>query len=180
MAASTAAAQGIDRPHVKFVVIHGHSYGMLSYAQQGGRGGREGRPSYVILLRDPKDRRACPPYKDLDVKCARLFFDYTANQDVCRRKLLLNAMDGEERSIGCFDSPGCNPCDVCDPNNDMLRDIRAAAFPKETTHRLSLSAPSSGAPSSGHSGGEGHHLGLTVPIMDKVGEEGCFGKVRVS
>jgi superfamily II DNA helicase RecQ len=103
MAATTAAGQGIDRPHVKFVIIHGHTYGMTSYIQQGGRGGRGGRPSYVILLRDPRVlRQTCPGKEgDLDVNCVGPFLKYTANKDVCRRKMLLNTMDREAQSVGC-------------------------------------------------------------------------------
>ena len=125
MAATAAAGQGIDRPHVKFVIIHGHTYGMTSYIQQGGHGGRGGHPSYVILLRDPCILRQTHPGKegDLDVNCVSPFLKYTANKNVCWRKMLLNTMDGEAQSVGCRDLPRCNPCNICDPDSDMLRDI---------------------------------------------------------
>jgi hypothetical protein len=138
MAATMAAGQGVDRPYVKFVLIHGHTFGMLPYAQQAGRAGRGGRPSYVILLRDP---RAChrseirPPGEDAsDTNCAAQFQNYAADGGTCRRKALLSIMDGELQVQGgggsfagcCLDKPGCNPCDVCDPESDMLKTVRAA------------------------------------------------------
>ena len=126
MAATTAAGQGVDRPHIKFVLIHGHTFGMLAYAQQGGRGGRGGRPSYVILLRKAHVARRTPSLKEGDVKCVGQFLDYAANKDVCRRKALLAVMDGEGGALGCLDKPGCNLCDVCDPDSDMLKIVSAA------------------------------------------------------
>ena len=132
MAATMAAGQGVDRPHVKFVLIHRHTFGMPSYAQQGGRGGRGGRPSYVILLRDPTISLRTQPESLRDViNCIGPFINYAVNKGVCRRKALLAVMDGEleGKSFTCLDKPGCNPCDVCDPNSDMLKVVSAAAFP---------------------------------------------------
>jgi superfamily II DNA helicase RecQ len=175
MAATTAAGQGIDRPYIKFVIIYGHTYGMGPYVQQGGRGGRGGRPSYVISLRDPRVSQS-PPFRKEDVNCAGPFCDYTTNENVCRRRMLLDVMDGEGESAGCLDKPGCNRCDICDPNSYMLKTIRAAAFPETASHP---SAPSSDTIS--HSS-EGYPLEHTTPpTMVKVGESGRpFEKVRVS
>jgi superfamily II DNA helicase RecQ len=97
MAATTAAGQGIDRPYVKFVVVHGHTFGMTPYVQQGGHGGRGGRLSYVILLREPRipgrdPQRIHSPdsYTNLDsegdsgdTSCAGPFLEYVANRATC-------------------------------------------------------------------------------------------------
>jgi hypothetical protein len=135
MAATTAAGQGVDRPYVKFVLIHRHTFGMVSYAQQGGR------PSYVILLRDsrvppsygthPRNSEGLGLQVEEDIKCNHQFADYTTNEGICRRKALLAVMDGvpEGGSFSCLDKAGCNRCDVCDPNGDMLKIVRAAAIP---------------------------------------------------
>lgn len=134
MAATTAAAQGVDRPYIKFVLIYRGTFGMVSYAQQGGRGGRGGRPSYVILLRG---NIPVSPYcqththnSEEDIKCDGPLVNYIANKGTCRRKTLLTTMDGEDGSFTCLDKPGCNRCDVCDPDGDMLKIVRAAMIPE--------------------------------------------------
>jgi len=191
LAATTAAAQGIDRPYVKFVIIHGSTYGMMPYVQQGGRAGRAGRDSFVILLRGPHTglsrlnslRKA---EEGPDVQVIEPFIKYITNERVCRRRLLLNIMDGVVRSnpADCWEVPGCNACDICSPDSKWLKLVRAAAFPETTSHPAHPSAPSSGALSRG--GWDCHDpsalSGLTTPIANKVGEarEGHFGKVSVS
>jgi Helicase conserved C-terminal domain len=131
MAATTAAGQGVDRPHVRFILIHGRAFGMLPYAQQGGRGGRGGRPSYVIILRDAHSHQICPLKED--VNCIGPFQDYVAHEGLCRRKALLEIMDGKDSSFSCLDKPGYNLCDVCDPNSDMLKIVQAAAIAPDSS-----------------------------------------------
>ena len=52
IAATTALLQGIDRPHVKYVIFHDGTYGVISYHQGGGRAGRAGRFAYTFVLFD--------------------------------------------------------------------------------------------------------------------------------
>lgn len=209
MAATTAAGQGIDRPYVKFVIIHGGTFGMLPYAQQGGRGGRGGRPSYVILLRDPRDHQARSRRKDVpdDVNCIGPFLDYAANKIVCRRKALLDVMDGKDESFSCLDKQGCNPCDLCDPDGytlklvqDAVMSIAPSRSPPHITTSHHLPKPGPKVTPKGarpRADGEGRHgtlsqgsedsyfLGPTVTtlpgqITDKVGGGKWSGKVRDS
>jgi superfamily II DNA helicase RecQ len=67
IAATTALLQGIDRPHVKYVIFHNGTYGVISYHQGGGRAGRAGRFAYTFVLFDASTVRI-RPYRGLTAK----------------------------------------------------------------------------------------------------------------
>ncbi|KAG1830491.1 hypothetical protein DFJ58DRAFT_736947 [Suillus subalutaceus] len=50
MACTTAFAQGMDRPHVRYVVIFKPSFGLIVNNQMLGRAGRDGKESHVFFL----------------------------------------------------------------------------------------------------------------------------------
>jgi hypothetical protein len=78
-------------------------------------------------------------------------------------------MDGKGRSFGCLDNPGCNPCDVCDPDGDMLKIVQAAVIPGpagEPGRARGHPSAVSSAPSSdgaGRSGPPSHAVPPSLP-----------------
>ena len=144
LAATTAAALGVDRPYVKFVLVVESTYGLLTFAQEIGRGGRRGQHSYGILLRDPyiihvPSKKNFKGTRDkTDVGAEMAFHVYAANAITCRRLILLDTMDGpamcnrRRKKTRCEDLPGCNYCDVCSPTG------RIATMAKESVERAHL------------------------------------------
>ena len=54
LSATSAVCQGLDRPHIRFVVFYRTAYGMLGFAQGAGWASHAGQFSDVILIRDTK------------------------------------------------------------------------------------------------------------------------------
>ena len=129
MAASTAFQQGVDYPWVAYVVYYKSAYGLIDYHQGGGRAGRRGRFSEVIILRNKLDRLTSKWSKlgDLqDTRCEYAFSQLASNLKYCMRYLISNTMDGTDLAVSCKDTPGCNPCGVCDPSSEISVFIRQA------------------------------------------------------
>lgn len=155
LAATTAAALGVDRPYVKFVVVVEGTYGLLTFAQEIGRGGRRGQQSYGILLRDPH-KYHCPSKKDFkgtrdkrDVGAEMAFHVYATNVITCRRLVLLDTMDGpamchqRRQKTKCEHIPGCNYCDVCSPTGRIVTLAKEAI---DRAHFINFTNPQTTAP----------------------------------
>jgi superfamily II DNA helicase RecQ len=75
---------GVDLDYIGLVVHAGGSYSPLDYAQETGRGGRDGRPTRCVLI------------VSQDVPVPPLFFKYVVNTSNCRRLHIERAANGVE------------------------------------------------------------------------------------
>jgi hypothetical protein len=127
MVASSSMAHGLHRDGVRYVIIYQFFFGMNNAYQAIGRGGRDGIPSYVILVNDA--RLTLIPERGVDTACRNQLIYYTSNNSQCRRFLWLETMDGELKAQTCHQTLGCHPCDICDPDSEAVAMFRNAMLP---------------------------------------------------
>lgn len=144
MAATTAASVGVDRPYVKFTVVAEGTYGLLTFAQEVGRGGRRGEPSHSIVLHNDRSHKV-HKFSGLedpkDVGCLAAMNAYSHNRSTCRRSFILKSLDGGDRNRTCLRLPGSNPCDVCKPDGDIARLVKTAVEQAHIKDAISLGPP---------------------------------------
>jgi superfamily II DNA helicase RecQ len=129
MAASTAFQQGVDYGWVAYVIYFKDAYGLIDYGQGGGRSGRRGRPSYVIILRDENRNPTCQWSQSRaveDTHCRFAFLQLARNVKYCMRYMISSTMDGEGLAVSCKDFPSSNPCGICDPESTISKFIQWA------------------------------------------------------
>lgn len=121
LAATTAVAQGIHRGYVKHVIFFEGAYGAISFYQGAGRAGRQGEPSFVFIVYDTRVVQCVRDgWKSVkDTSCDSAFVALSKNFTFCRTEMLSSIMDGDKLSKKCTSIPGCNLCDVCDPDSEM-------------------------------------------------------------
>jgi hypothetical protein len=115
MACTTAFAQGMDRPHVRYVVIFKPSYGLIVNNQMLGRAGRDGKESHVFFLSVGKGKAFKGPSTD---QCVGELDDLVHGKQ-CRRLTNMLCMDGDHLALRCTDDPRGIYCDICDPHSVM-------------------------------------------------------------
>jgi len=123
IAATTGMVCGIDDPHVGAVIFVGVSYGLVNIYQGAGRSGRDGTPSWAIVLQAQNTSRAIPQggLKD-DPQCLQESEDWLRSEQ-CRRLGCSNLFDSAR--VSCFDLPNAHFCDYCDPSLEILPQLRS-------------------------------------------------------
>ena len=116
LVATGALGTGIDIPGVEYVVHVGRPYGLISFAQQSGRGGRNGNKSTSILIVDPSSGNKARPFitsassvKAQDEAALDVFIqsDYR-----CRQEMLSTFLDGINPGNDCL-TQEIEQCDHC-------------------------------------------------------------------
>ncbi|KAG1813024.1 P-loop containing nucleoside triphosphate hydrolase protein [Suillus variegatus] len=108
MACTTAFAQGMDRPHVRYIVIFKPSYGLLVNNQMLRRAGRDGKESHVFFLTDRRAKSYRGPSTD---QCVGELDDLVYGTE-CRRFTNMICMDGHNLAVRCTDDPPGIHCDA--------------------------------------------------------------------
>lgn len=123
IAATTGLTLGVDSPVVGAVIFMGVTYGMNFLYQGAGRSGRDGRPSWVVVLQPENNSWALIPRElDGDPEClmeAKLWLESTE----CRRLGFTRLYDEDE--VPCKKLPGAHFCDFCDPTSPLLLRLQA-------------------------------------------------------
>jgi superfamily II DNA or RNA helicase len=105
--ATNALGVGLDVPDVRAVVHAGVPHRIRDYAQESGRGGRDGQPSEAVIVVRGGAR---PPTQGRPVDGIEAF----VGGSVCRRAVLGEVMDGRVDEASC--QPDEEACDVCAPD----------------------------------------------------------------
>lgn len=100
--ATIAFGMGLDCPNIRRIFHWGSPSDIETYVQETGRAGRDGNPAKAHLFYGNNR------YVDEDMK------EYCSNQNICRRKCILEHFDGteviaEDQDCACT----CVCCDVC-------------------------------------------------------------------
>lgn len=126
IATTTGMIQGIDAPNVGATIFLGLPYGLLNLYQGAGRGGRDGRKSWAVVLNQTNntvafDRKFTQSKEDM--QCVGEGIEWCAKKStLCRRFWPSKLLDGIPKVCDDLDSP--NRCDICDNNSSLANAIR--------------------------------------------------------
>jgi superfamily II DNA or RNA helicase len=123
MACTTGFAQGVDRPHVRFVVMKEPEYGLLVAMQMMGRAGRDGKKSHAFVV----DANGGQIFKNRDLASSSAVKQVLGDDRTCRVLSTTKALDGGDHAYECSDRPSRTPCDLCDPRDPIHRAVLAAS-----------------------------------------------------
>ena len=112
MACTTGFTQGIDQPHVRFMVMKNPNYGLLLTTQMMGWTGRDGERSHAIVVNMETGQSFRGDLCSHSVVTAILgndkdFWVFSSTK----------ALDRANRAYKCTDCPRRVACDVCNPSD---------------------------------------------------------------
>ena len=97
---TVAFGMGVDCSDIRMVIHLGAPSDIEMYVQEVGRGGRDGLPTYALLLNSAR----------LLKNCSKAMLDYCSNARTCRRTVLFQDF---EKTGSVSTSTGCDCCDIC-------------------------------------------------------------------
>ena len=123
IAATTGMVCGIDDQNVGAIIFVGIGYGLVNLYQGAGRSGRDGTPSWTIVLQSSNAHVAIPKdgLKD-DPQCIEES-DAWLHTEECRRIGFSLLFD--KARVSCFDLPRAHFCDFCKPDLELVTTLRS-------------------------------------------------------
>ena len=123
IAATTGMICGIDDSNVGVIVFVGLGYGLVNLYQGAGRSGRDGTPSWTIVLQSSNTYMAIPPngLKD-DPQCLQESNDWLLAEE-CRRIGFSSLFD--KARVTCFDLLDAHFCDFCKHDLQLITNLRS-------------------------------------------------------
>jgi superfamily II DNA helicase RecQ len=121
--ATSSFMNGVDYAHVRVAIFFQPCDGQMDLVQGGGRCGRSGQPSYVLVCQG--DGLVEPPtVEEDDFKQIKMMNTWLSNTSQCRRLHISLAMDGVPTC--CGDRQGDVFCDICKPTDPIYMLARQA------------------------------------------------------
>ena len=118
---------GVDKHDIRTVIHFDPPETAEAYIQEAGRAGRDGSPAKAILLWSPEDSTHFSSFrKGSREYIMRVFAETT----VCRRQVLLDALDAEQAV--------CSGCDLCNMRRDMLQNKKGRKQEIESSEKIVL------------------------------------------
>jgi ATP-dependent DNA helicase RecQ len=109
-----AWGMGVDKKNVRTVIHRDAPPTAEAYAQESGRGGRDGKTAQAVLLWSPAEKKRFARLSELQ-KNRAMSLVHLAESGRCRREVLLSAL-GETRADASQrggEQIACSGCDVC-------------------------------------------------------------------
>ena len=115
LTATCAWGLGIDKKNVRTVIHRDPPPSAEAYAQEAGRGGRDGEPAEAVLLWSPRDRARAAALPEPAKRRAAVLALFAEGKR-CRREVLLEALGDPRAGEGASEGEriACSGCDVCD------------------------------------------------------------------
>ena len=120
MAATTGLIQGIDAPNIGVVIFIGIPYGLINLYQGAGRGGRDGRRSWAIIIEVTNNNQLLPRNIDDDLECLTEGAEFLQRDD-CHRLPISETLD--DRALNCLEIEHAHLCGRCDPDSVITSGI---------------------------------------------------------
>lgn len=123
IAATTGMICGIDDSNVGVIIFVGLGYGLVNLYQGAGRSGRDGTPSWTIVLQSSNTYMSIPRngLKD-DPQCIQESDEWLRANE-CRRIGFSSLFD--RARVSCSDIPGAHLCDFCNPDLELIVTLRS-------------------------------------------------------
>lgn len=137
MACTSAFGSGVDRAHIRFVVIYEPAYGLMSTLQMAGRAGRDGKESHVFFA--TSQQKGPSPGSAQNTTMVHELSE-VVHKAQCKVYQTMVHMDGDQLAKTCNEIKGQVRCDICAPEDETHQlAVRAVkGMGKKVNEALSL------------------------------------------